>query len=190
MAAPDPDLLARIAQTVRRLRGAEGLTLQQLADRSGVSKRTIAQVEARRTNPSIGILARLAGALRVDLPELLGERRRADVTVVSPDEAATLWQGAAGSHGRLLVSGHPPGAPELWIFSLAAGERYRGVSGPEAGEELVLVLHGELELTVAGTSHLLGEGSAAHLSGAHEHSYHAPTAATRFVKVALPPRPR
>lgn len=189
MADPDPDLLARIAQAVRRLRAARGLTLQQLAERSGVSKRTIAQVEAQRTNPSIGVLAGLAVALRVDLPDLLGERPHSDVTVVPPMDAATLWESAAGSQGRLLVSGNPPGAPELWVFRLVHGERYRGVSGREAGEELLLVLEGELELIVAGERYLLRQGSAAHLSALSEHSYHAPNGPTRFAKVALPVRP-
>jgi transcriptional regulator with XRE-family HTH domain len=60
-----------IATNVRRGRTARGWTLDELVERSGVSRRTLVQIEQGKTNPSIGILLRLSDALGVGLPQLV-----------------------------------------------------------------------------------------------------------------------
>jgi XRE family aerobic/anaerobic benzoate catabolism transcriptional regulator len=56
---------------VRSLRDVRGLTRQALAERSGLSLRFLADVEAGKANPSLGSLHDLADALDVDVVSLL-----------------------------------------------------------------------------------------------------------------------
>ena len=63
-------MLRALAERIRELRGAHGLSLQELADRSGLSRRFLVEIEGGRANPSILKLGRLAEALRVPLGEL------------------------------------------------------------------------------------------------------------------------
>lgn len=62
---------------VRSLRDDRGLTRQVLAERSGLSLRFLADVEAGKANPSLGSLHDLADAFGVDVISLL-ERPRAE----------------------------------------------------------------------------------------------------------------
>jgi len=72
-------LRSALAQRLRALREAAGLSVTELAQRSGLSRRHVTEAEAGRANPSLAKLAALAAALRVPLAELcdlpIGARR-------------------------------------------------------------------------------------------------------------------
>jgi len=65
------DVLATLARRARLLRQERGLTLQTLADRSGLSRRFLMDVEAGRGNISVRRLADLGRALDVTAAQLL-----------------------------------------------------------------------------------------------------------------------
>ena len=65
-----------IGQRVRQHRTARGWTLDELADRSGVSRRMVITIEHGEGNPSIATLLRISGALGVGLPVLVDVERR------------------------------------------------------------------------------------------------------------------
>jgi XRE family aerobic/anaerobic benzoate catabolism transcriptional regulator len=68
--APD-ELLERLGQKVRALRAGRGMTRKMLAADSAVSERYLAQLEQGQGNISIGLLHRVALALRTDLSALV-----------------------------------------------------------------------------------------------------------------------
>jgi len=63
------DLETRLNQTVgsriREKRGSEGLTLKQLANRTGLSVSLISQIELGKSAASMSTLHKLATALRI-----------------------------------------------------------------------------------------------------------------------------
>lgn len=65
------DFSKAIAKHVRRARAAAGLTRKELAVRAAVSERYLSQLEQAEANVSIGILARVSGALGVDMRAFL-----------------------------------------------------------------------------------------------------------------------
>ena len=68
------DLAALIGGRVRASRQANGWTLDQMAERSGVSRRMVVKVEKGDTNPSVTTLLLLSDALGIGLPTLVAER--------------------------------------------------------------------------------------------------------------------
>jgi transcriptional regulator with XRE-family HTH domain len=70
----DEALQRRLGRRVRALRADRGLTQLRLAERSGISRPSIANVEAGRQNVSLRQLCGLAAALGVAVEELLAER--------------------------------------------------------------------------------------------------------------------
>jgi len=58
----------------RRLR--RGLTLQDLADETGVSRAMISEIERGSKNPTVRIALQLAAGLGCTVSELLGEHKR------------------------------------------------------------------------------------------------------------------
>ena len=60
-------------ERLKSIREEKGLTQQQLSDRSGVSVRTIQNYESGSYSPRFGIVDKLAEALEISSPELLGQ---------------------------------------------------------------------------------------------------------------------
>ena len=65
------EVAGAVALNLRRLRTSRQWSLDTLATRSGVSKGMLVQLEAARTNPSLGTLCRVAEALSVSLTALI-----------------------------------------------------------------------------------------------------------------------
>lgn len=59
-----------IAKRVREYRTQLGLTVEQLADRSGISKGMLSKIENAQASPSLGTLVKLASAIAVPLTSL------------------------------------------------------------------------------------------------------------------------
>jgi transcriptional regulator with XRE-family HTH domain len=59
-----------LGHAVRELRLERGLTQRQLADAADVNETWVSHIEAGRTNPAWGTVARLAAALDVSVSEL------------------------------------------------------------------------------------------------------------------------
>lgn len=69
------DLRPAFGERVRDLRGALRLSQEQLAEAASVDVTYVSAIERGLRNPGLNILARLAGALRVSLPELVSDLR-------------------------------------------------------------------------------------------------------------------
>lgn len=62
-----------IGKNIRRIRKQQGLTLSELAERAGIAKSYLSNIERNvNQNPSIQVLERLAAVLDVDIQVLLG----------------------------------------------------------------------------------------------------------------------
>lgn len=92
----DQALLAGLGQRLRDARGRCDLTRRDLALRSQVSERYLAQLETGHANPSVLVLARLAEALGETLTSLLEEAPAQDIELtllmqwLKPQPAASL----------------------------------------------------------------------------------------------------
>ena len=69
----------QFAATVRELRRRTAMTLQTLADRSGLSASTLSKIENGQLSPSYETLLRLADGLGVDVAELFHTQSHADM---------------------------------------------------------------------------------------------------------------
>lgn len=70
--SPAPDYpIDRLGGRLRSARRARNLTLVELAERSGVSRSMLSEIERGSVNPTIGVLWNLTFALGIELTELL-----------------------------------------------------------------------------------------------------------------------
>ena len=68
------DSAANLAANLRRLREARALSQQQMARLAGIPRPTWASLEAGGSNPTLGVLTRVAAALQVSIEELIGRQ--------------------------------------------------------------------------------------------------------------------
>src|SRR6185295_11197827 len=69
------DLARRVADNLRDRRKDRGLSLDQLAVASGVSRAALSQIETCKSNPSLSVLWKIAVGLQIPFAELIGESR-------------------------------------------------------------------------------------------------------------------
>ena len=179
---------AAVAEHVRALRTGRGWSLDELAGRSGVSKGMLVQIEAARTNPSVGTLCRVADAFGVTVARLLEPRAERTVHISTADDSPLLWRGDRGGIGRLLAGVNDPDFVELWEWRLAPAERYASAEHAPGTRELLHILAGTATVTVQGVDHPLREGQTIDFRAGRPHSYrNEGDTVVRFVMIVVIP---
>jgi transcriptional regulator with XRE-family HTH domain len=179
------DVAGMIGNRVRQARTERGWTLDQLADRSRVSRRMVVNVEQGVTNPSIATLLRLSDALGVGLPSLVDRGRPPALRVTHPGQATALWRGPSGGQGLLVAGTEPPDVVELWDWTLEPGESHDTEAHTAGTRELLLVLAGRIELRVGQQTQLLDVGDSAAFRGDTPHGYANPATAAGAARFCL-----
>ncbi|MFC0530810.1 helix-turn-helix domain-containing protein [Phytohabitans kaempferiae] len=181
-------LTAAVAGHVRGLRTARGWSLDELAGRSGVSKGMLVQIEAARTNPSVGTLVRIADAFGVTIARLLEPAEERTVRISDAEAAPQLWRGGEGGFGRLLRGMNDPSFVELWEWRLAPGERHTSENHMPGTREVLHVLAGTLAMTVDGVDHTVESGQTIDFPADRPHTYrNAGSTEIRLIMVVIVP---
>jgi transcriptional regulator with XRE-family HTH domain len=181
-------LTAAVAHHVRALRSSRGWSLDELAGRSGVSKGMVVQIEAARTNPSVGTVCRLADAFGVTVARLLEAADPRPVRITPQNAAPVLWRGSAGGTGRLLGGLNEPNFVELWEWTLGPGDHHTSEDHAAGTREVIHVLGGTLVVTIDGTDHPITSGDTIDFAADRGHGYRNDgTVPARLVMVVVMP---
>lgn len=165
------ELALAIGARVKQERQSRRWTLDRLAEASGVSRRTLVNVEQGTANPSVGTLLRISDALGVGLPALVEPPQPRALKVTRSGDGATLWRGEGGGRGVLVAGTQPPDVVELWDWTLGPGDRHDSEAHARGTRELVHVLEGTVTFEVADESIVLETGDAAAFAGDVPHAY-------------------
>jgi transcriptional regulator with XRE-family HTH domain len=156
------DLQQRMAERVRELRVARGLSLDSLATCSGVSRSMISLIERGESSPTAVVLERLARGLGVTMVALFDAptSERETAPVARRDEQPE-WRDPASGYVRRNVS--PPGVPQpmqLVEVHFPPGRRVAFDNGPRDVRiyQQIWVLDGTIDVTVGDERHVLHEG--------------------------------
>lgn len=176
-----------VGRQLRAVRTAFGLSQRELAKRAGVTNGMVSLIEQDRVSPSVGSLQKILAALPMTMAEFFTRDMESQEQVV-------------------FRSGELPdvGTGKIRYCLVAAGRRDRRMSmlsetyepGTDTGEDLLthageeggVVVEGELELTVAGQTWVLGPGDAYYFDSRLPHRFRNPgEVAARVVSANTPP---
>jgi len=198
METPTSEVNQRIAERVRGLRAARGLSLDALAGKSGVSRSMISLVERGESSPTAVVLEKLAGGLGVLLAALFDAPSvgagAASGPVARRDDQPE-WQDPASGYRRRNVS--PPGVPQpmqIVEVHFPAGARvaFDNAARDARVHQQVWVLAGAIDVTLNGERHRLRKGDCLAMQLDHPTMFHNPTRkpARYAVVIAFEPAPR
>lgn len=149
-----------VGKKLKAIRLKQGLTIQDLAARSQVSSNMISRVERGLTIPSVQILMKLAGAVGKSINYFVEEVTTThEVVFSSPGQrATTVYDDERNMHTESFTSGLRDPQFMSFLCTVPTG----GSSGRQQmyhpGDELIILLDGQLEVTIAGESYLLVTG--------------------------------
>ncbi len=157
-----PDL----GKTLQHLRKAKKLTLDQLAQSSGISKSMLSQIERGQTNPTFATLWNITHALGVEMSEILNQSGKEENTPVfiehlqahftptinSPDGKCTL---------KILSPMSTVAQMEWYEMRLQPGGRLESSPHGEGTVEHLSITDGELTITSGTQKQTLKTGETA-----------------------------
>jgi transcriptional regulator with XRE-family HTH domain len=178
----EPD---HLADNIKAMREARGLSQQQIAKIAGIPRATWTHLESGAANPTLAVLIKVAAALQVRLDELLAPARQS-ARLMRADELPTRQRGQVAI--RKLLPEPLPGL-DMERMVLPPGARMAGVPHTPGTREYLTCERGAVELAVAGERYTLAEGDVVSFRGDQRHAYHNPgsTTAVAYSAIAFAP---
>ncbi|MEZ0165822.1 helix-turn-helix domain-containing protein [Kineococcus sp. LSe6-4] len=137
------DRARAVANNLQRFREVEGLSLSQLAERSGVAKATLYKVERGRTNPTLDTLAAIAESLSITIEQLIALPTEPLVELVRAGEGQDVTDDE--SRGFIVTSRLlPAGIIEIHDQSFYPGISKTSVSHGQGTREHVMLRSGSI----------------------------------------------
>jgi len=139
------------------------MTLDRLADRSGVSRAMLSRIERGESSPTAQLLNRVCSGLEVTLSELFASTERPPSPLNRRSEQSS-WRDPGSGYLRRVVSPAGTGSPaEIVEVEFPAGATV-GFKAHRAGiDQHVWILEGAMEMTVGDTVHRLDAGDCLHM---------------------------
>ncbi len=159
-----------LGKHIQKYRKQAGMSLDDVAKRSGVSKAMLSQVETGKVNPTVAIVWRIAHGLGVSVQDLLeGGRGAARVEVFRRQQYALLSEGE-GCQIQVISPIHMAGELELYLVELKAGASLDSRAHFPGAEEFTTVLDGKVQVSCGNHREVIEAGDTAHYEADTEHS--------------------
>lgn len=150
------------------LRLRAGMTLEEVAQATGVTRGYLSKVERGLLKPSVGVALKLAKTLRVPVEELFGEAGARDAITINRAGDARAQPGMIGA--PRLIAGTKAGQGMIaFIIRPGLGEERRHPMSDHDGDELLYVLAGCVSIEWPDRKETLQQGDCAQFNGAVPH---------------------
>jgi transcriptional regulator with XRE-family HTH domain len=164
-----------LSTRIRERRLALGLTLEALAERTGVSRAMLSDIERGRKNPTVKLLAGIAEGLGCTVSALLGEDGgppREAISVVRRSERRTLVDPRSGVERQGLAPALLHRGVEVIWYDIPPGQETGAFPPHRPGvEEHITVVAGRLRCTLAGQELTLETGDSVTFRGDIVHNF-------------------
>lgn len=158
-------MLAIIGKLIAQLRQENNLTIEELANRTGISTDKMAEIESGAITPSLGVLIKISRALGSRLGTLLDGQENFGAVVTRARKAVeslsfTGTDSEQQQHLNFfsLAQGKNDRHMEPLIVEVHTTEQKKDFHSEHEGEEFLFVLDGSIKVTYGEEIHLLERG--------------------------------
>ncbi|MBG0774831.1 MAG: cupin domain-containing protein [Desulfovibrionaceae bacterium] len=156
--------MEKLGERIRAFREKQGLSREELAERSGQAADFVEAVEERDLYPSLGPLLRISRALGVRLGTFLDDKISQDPLIIRKGERKDDMGMHSGNDASAAMTFHSLGRGksdrhmEPFLVEIEPGREETKVVSSHEGEEFIVVLKGAVELVYGAATHVLHEG--------------------------------
>lgn len=152
-----------IGERLKKIRELQGMTLERLAMKAGVSESFLKEVEDCKVFPDLGSIIRLSKSLRIATGVLIDDTSGYSYSVVRKDERKNIKRIPSGLQERpayiyqSLSNGVQKRHMESFIVTVEPAGDLEELSHHD-GEEFLLVIEGEVAIRLGEKHEILKEG--------------------------------
>ncbi|MBI4776809.1 MAG: helix-turn-helix transcriptional regulator [Deltaproteobacteria bacterium] len=157
---------------LKRLREEKGLSLETLANETGLAAGFLLEIENEQRIPPVAALLRISRALGVESGYLLrDEEEEAAAEIKRREEVRKRTEDYSYS---MLTLDSADKHLKAFRVMIDAGSHHKGVSYQHEGEEFIYVLKGEVEVSVGENLNHMSEGASLHFNSSVVHKLRNP----------------
>lgn len=169
-----------VGEKIRHMRSNKGLGLQQLAEKTGLSKPLISQIENEQVSPPISTLLKIANSLDTDISFFFQDQVREVKTAVVRSNERVISprrqvQGKAklGYTYEALAATKPFKSMEPFLVTFEVKDPDDVIKFSHEGEEFAFVLEGQLEFSSEAETIVLNPGDSLYFDSDQLHGFRA-----------------
>ncbi|MFO7875884.1 MAG: XRE family transcriptional regulator [Desulfovermiculus sp.] len=169
-----------VGEKIRHMRSNKGLGLQQLAEKTGLSKPLISQIENEQVSPPISTLLKIANSLDTDISFFFQDQVREVKTAVVRSNERVISprrqvQGKAklGYTYEALAATKPFKSMEPFLVTFEVKDPEDVIKFSHEGEEFAFVLEGQLEFSSEAETIVLNPGDSLYFDSDQLHGFRA-----------------
>ncbi|MGR3616287.1 MAG: helix-turn-helix domain-containing protein [Paracoccaceae bacterium] len=167
---PD-DILNRLPARLKEARRAQGLSLEAVANLSGVSRSMVSQIERGESSPTIATLWNLTRALQVDFAGLLDAENAQDrIELLRAEDVPKIENMGQGCRIRILSPPEEAGGHEVYDIRFDTGGALVSHPHTRGAVEHLTVLEGTIQLRSGNADQTLRAGDTARYAADVPHS--------------------
>ncbi|MGO4545413.1 helix-turn-helix domain-containing protein [Paenibacillus sp. 2TAB23] len=160
----------KVGKNLHAIRKSRNLSLDNLAEMTGVSKAMLGQIERGDSNPTISVLWRIVNGLGISFTTLIDEVD-SDVTIATPGDLEPFSEEGGTYRTFPLFPYRLRNKFESYLVEMEPGCEHDSEPHNDGVEEYLFVQQGVLELEHGGESYKVTAGSAVHFHANQLHTY-------------------
>ena len=161
----------KIGERLKEIRNTRQLTLDDVAELTGVSKPMLGQIERGQSSPTINILWKISTGLKIPL-SFFCKQEEAEYMVAGLDGENVITEENGGMRAYPLFPFDPVRNVEVFYIEFDAGVRHESLPHVSGVEEYVFLVQGTLKMVIGGKEVLLQEKQSIRFRADVSHGYH------------------
>lgn len=167
---PMNQLDKNIATNLKRIRKSKNMSLDMLAEKTGVSKSMLGQIERGESNPTVATVAKIVDGIRISFEELLYPKQES-VLIIDNDKLPVLKEEEGVYQVRALFPYDRRRSFEVYEMKIEPGEGCECFLKGEKNSEYIMVVQGVLTLVTMEGTYEVASNHAIKLDASQNHSY-------------------
>ena len=186
-----------VGSKIKSIRETQKLSLEEIAERSGLSNDQIIAIENNENLPSLGPLIKIARALGVRLGTFMDDNDAIGPVVCRAkdrEQETSISFSNGTTDARKHMEYHPLAKQkagrhmEPFIVDIQPSEEKEFISSAHEGEEFIFVMQGEIEIDYGKEKYTLKEGDSIYYDSIVKHHIHgAEGKATKIMAIVYIP---
>jgi len=170
-----PENNVNVGQRIKDVRVAKGLSIEEVAGKSGISEETISSIETHLVSPPLGNLVSLAKVFGVSVGDFFGEKGDSSFCIVRSDDRKTVSRfnsndgKSSGYSYEALGQQKKKKQMEPFLVTLSPTQVKEIEPNQHIGEEFIFVLKGKVEVRLLEHTDILNPGDSIYYDSTMPH---------------------